>query len=488
MVLNQEELNKHLLDSIELFEGKLDIIQRREYILAVFFYKRLCDQFDEDREHVLGDPEDEDSYGIFIPKGAHWNDIRKVSEGIGEAINNAFDELEEPNEPLKGILKLTDFNDPKILPDQVLSKIISHFSREKYKLNNSNLKELIIIGKMFRYIIKHFAEIEGKKASYTPEEVIDVLVRVLNPEGRLRICDPACGSGGMLIGCANYYEAKNKDVRNLTLFGQEKNRTVWSIAKMNLLFHNLLDAKIKLGDTFKEPILDEKGQLRKYGIILANPIWNDPEWDKDYFSKGDPYNRLIFGIPPKSDWCWVQHMLTTLEEGGRAGIVLDNGALFRGGKEGKIRKAIVKENLIEGIIALPDKLFYKGSGPGCLIIFNKKKPDNLEDKIFFIHAGNEFEEGKAINYLLGKHIEKISNTYLEKKVIPKFSDLINIEEIEENDFNLNVSRYVDILPEEEPIDLDQCLDEIIELLDKRSDLEQKWKDDMKTLGFSHFDK
>lgn len=487
MTLTQDELEQHLFDAIDLFEGKLEIIERRDYVLSLFFYKRLCDQFEEDLLTVSGDLEDPDNFTFFIPKIAKWTEIRKESEGVGSIIDNAFQKIEESNQKLlSGVLTPVQFNNPAILSDKTLASLIIHFSKDHYELNNSNLENERVIGSAFRTLIKYFADYEGKKVSYTPQSVIKILTGILRPEKKMRICDPASGSGGMLIGCVDYLKEKGSQPKDLTLFGQEKKNTTWAIGRMNLFFHDILDSKIKYGNTFKEPILDDSNELRNYNMILTNPIWNDPEWDKDFFKDGDPYGRLDYGIPPNSDWCWIQHIISTLNEDGRAGIVLDNGALFRGKREGIIRKEVIEDDLIEAIIALPTKIFYKNSGPGCLIIINKNKTAELTNKIFFIHAENEFELGKAQNIMHEEHVNRITQTFIEKKSIKKFSDLIDLEEIRENDYNLNVSRYIDILPDEQPINLDKAINEIIKLMEKRNSLEDKWKNDMKELGFKQF--
>jgi len=487
LVLTQNDLEQYLLDAIDLFEGKLEIVERRDYLLSLFFYKRLCDQFEEDLLNVTGDPEDPDNYNFYIPETARWNKIRAISEGIGGAIDDAFKEIEEFNQDLLSkVLTPVQFNNPNILSDRTLSKLIIHLSKDRYNLKNSNLEHEKVVGNAFRSLIKYFADYEGKKVSYTPQAVIKILTGILNPEEKMRICDPACGSGGMLIGCVEHLKEKGRKPKDLTLFGQEKKITTWSIGRMNLFFHDILDANVKYGDTFKDPIFDEYDMLRQYSLILTNPIWNDPEWDKDFFKDGDPHGRLDYGIPPSSDWCWIQHILATLDDKGRAGIVLDNGALFRGRKEGEIRESVIEDDLIEAVVALPPKIFYKNSGPGCLIIINKNKPSEIKRKIFFIHAENEFEEGKAQNLMKDEHVNKIINAFKEKKSINKFSDLIDLEEIKENDYNLNVSRYIDILPDEEPIDLDKIIKETLNLIEKRTELENKWKKDMKELGFEHF--
>jgi len=485
--LDLEKLKPFLWSAADILRGSIDSAEYKHYIFGLLFLKRLSDQFEEEKKQVKGDVEDPDNYQFFVPERARWETIRKVSEGIGNAIDKAFEALEESNPILEGVLTPIQFEDPRKLNDIVLNKLIVHFSKEEYNLANSNLAEPDILGRAYEYLIAQFADDAGKKGGefYTPNGVVRLLVNLLQPEEGMRICDPACGSGGMLIECFNYLKEHGKNYKNLSLFGQEKNLNTWAIAKMNLLLHGILDARIERGDTMAEPKLIENNSLMLFDIVIANPMWNQKEWSRELFVTGDPYGRAKYGIPPKSsgDWMWVQHMLATLKQNGRLGIVLDNGALFRGNKEKAIRKAIVEEDLIEGIVALPPNLFMNTGSPGCLIIINKQKSEKLKNKIFFIHAENEFEEGKAQNYLRDRHIKKITEIFLKKEIKEKFSDLIDLEEIRENDYNLNVSRYIDTLPEEEPVDIKQVLKSLTKLQEERKRLEEEFKKNMVELGY-----
>ncbi len=485
--LDLDKLKPFLLSAANILRGSIDSAEYKHYIFGLLFLKRLSDQFDDERKEVKGNPEDPDNYQFFVPQRARWSSIRKVSEGIGNAIDKGFEALEEDNPILEGVLTPIQYEDPRKLNDEALNKLIVHFSKEGYNLANSNLAEPDILGRAYEYLIAEFADDAGKKGGefYTPNGVVRLLVRILKPEEGIRICDPACGSGGMLIECTHYLKEQDKNHMNISLFGQEKNLNTWAIAKMNLLLHGILDARIERGDTMSEPKLVEDSFLMLFDIVIANPMWNQKEWSRELFEAGDPYGRAKYGVPSKSsgDWMWIQHMLATLKFDGRLGVVLDNGALFRGAKEGKIRKGIIEDDLIEGIIALPANLFMNTGSPGCLIILNKQKDKILRNKIFFIHAENEYEEGKAQNFLREPHINKIAETYHKKNVKEKFSDLIDIEEIKENDYNLNVSRYVDILPEEELIDLEQVLKSLTEIKQEREKLEEEFHKNMVELGY-----
>ncbi|KKN84239.1 hypothetical protein LCGC14_0290530 [marine sediment metagenome] len=482
-----DKLESFLWTAADILRGSIDSSEYKHYIFGLLFLKRLSDQFDEERRQVTGDQEDPDNYQFFVPERARWKSIRRISEGIGNAIDKAFEALEEGNPLLEGVLTPIEFQDPKRLPNAVLNKLITHFSQPEFNLANSNLSEPDMLGRAYEYLIKQFADDSGKKGGefYTPQGVVQLLIRLLDPQEGMRICDPACGSGGMLIESVKYLKEQGKNPNNISIFGQEKNLNTWAIAKMNFLLHNVLDHRLEHGDTMADPKLKEDNLLMLFDVVIANPMWNQKEWSRELFERGDPYGRVKYGIPPKSsgDWMWVQHMLATLNHNGRLGVVLDNGALFRGKSEGKVRKAIVEADFIEGVVALPSNLFYNTGAPGCLIIINREKSEALKGKIFFIHAENEFEEGKAQNFLRDKHIRKITNTYRKKKEIEKFSALIDLEEIQENDFNLNVSRYIDILPEEEPVDVAESIEELRRLQTKRLELEEEFERNMRELGY-----
>ena len=481
-----EKLEAFLWKSADILRGSIDSSEYKHFIFGLLFLKRLSDQFQEEYNQIKDDPEDRDNYKFYVPKQARWSAIRRVSEGIGGAIDKAFSVLEDENEALQGVLVPIEFGDINRLRDDTLSKLVIHFSQKEYNLANSNLSDPDILGRAYEYLIKQFADDSGKKGGefYTPNGVVKTLVKILRPEEGMRICDPACGSGGMLIECFRYLQEKGQNPENLTLFGQEKNRNTWAIAKMNMLLHNILDAEIRHGDTMTDPMNDD-GHLRVFNMVIANPMWNQKEWSKNDFDKGDRFGRVLYEVPSQSsgDWMWVQHMCSTLNSTGRMGVVLDNGVLFRGNREKKCRKGFIDDDLIEGVVALPPNLFYNTGSPGCLIIINKNKPEKFKEKIFFIHAENEYEEGSGQNFLREEQIQKISQVYQEKEEVEKFSALIDLSEVRENNYNLNVSRYIDIFPEEDQIDIFSCLQKLKKLNDERTKLEIEFQKNIRELGY-----
>jgi type I restriction enzyme M protein len=485
-----ETLKSHLWESANIFRGSIDASDYKNYIFGLLFLKRLCDVFDEEREkfkkekHV--DLKDPDNYSFYVPENAHWSYLKTLTQNLGEAINKDNDALEEANpEMLEGVLSTVDFNDKDRLPDVILSALIAHFS--KIQLGNRDLENPDILGDAYEYLIAQFADDAGKKGGefYTPKEVVTLLVEILDPKEKMCICDPTCGSGGMLVQSVYHLSEGGQNPKNISLFGQERNLGTWAICKMNMLLHGLLSARLEKGDTLRSPKLTvEQGQLMEFDIVIANPPFSLKNWGYEE-AQHDPYRRFRFGIPPKGygDYAFVQHMIATLNRKGRAGVVLPHGILLRGGAEGKIRRGILEEDLLEAVIGLPGNLFFGASIPACLFIVNKSKPKVRKGKVFFLYGANDYLEGKNQNKLRREDIEKVVNAYREYKVIEKYCRPVSLDEIRGNDYNLNITRYIDITEEEEPIDVQAVLKELKEVKKERSNVERKMTRYLKELGF-----
>ncbi|MDH7511988.1 MAG: type I restriction-modification system subunit M [Clostridiales bacterium] len=490
--VNLELLKSHLWKSADILRGHIDAADYKNYIFGFLFLKRISDVFDEEVEKILRETgnrkialEDRDYHAFFVPERARWSWLQTLTQNIGEALNKANDMLEEENpESLEGVLSAVDFNDKDRLPDHILAQLINHFSQ--IRLRNEDLEKPDILGDAYEYLIAQFASSAGKKGGefYTPKEVVELLVDLLDPQEGMRICDPACGSGGMLIQSVYHLKENRQNPQNISLYGQEINVGTWAICKMNLLLHGLQSAQVKRGDTLRDPQFLDSGRLMQFDIVIANPPFSLKNWGYER-AQNDPYKRFRFGIPPKgyADYAFVQHMLASVKPTGKAGIVLPHGALFRGGAEGKIRKGILEEDLLEGIIGLPPKLFYGTGIPACLFILNRNKGQERRGKVFFLYGANDFLEEKKQNRLRPEDIAKIVTAFREYREVPNYCRPVSLNEIRENDYNLNITRYVDISEEDEKIDIQKTIDELKELKKEYAKLEEKVMGYLRDLNF-----
>ncbi|MGM0472388.1 MAG: type I restriction-modification system subunit M [Bacillota bacterium] len=489
--LTLDKLEAHLWESANILRGSIDSADYKNYIFGMLFLKRINDVFVEERERVKAEDGEQfvDNpvfYDFYVPKRARWEHIASIKQDIGAALNKAFEALEEENEMLEGVLVSIDFNDKERLPDDVLDQLVQHFST--YTLSNQQLEDPDILGTAYEYLIKQFADDAGKKGGefYTPQEVVQLLVEILDPKPGMRVYDPCCGSGGMLVYSADHLQENGFDTSRITLYGQERNLNTWAICKMNMLLHGHYDAEIAKGNTMKEPqFRDDKGNLEQFDIVLANPMWNQKRWSKEYIQNNKPFGRMEYGYPPKNkgDWAWIQHMLASTDKQGRLGIVLDNGALFRSRSEGKIRKKVLQDDLIEAVIALPANLFANTSSPGCILVFNKDKPQEREDQVLFIYAEEDYEELSNHNRLREEDIEKILAAYHNFEDVEKYCRVADMKEIARNDFNLNVPRYVDTTEPEEPVDIEAVLADLEELEAEYEEVESELEGYLSELGY-----
>ncbi len=515
MTLTLETLERWLWDSADLMRGHIDSSDFKNYIFGLLFLKRANDQFFEEANLAVSKEgitleealEDEDYHQFFIPKDAYWSELTKKTENIGQALDKAFASIEEINPQLEGVMTAVHFGDSEKLPDTLLSRLLQHFN--KYSLANADLENPDILGNAYEYLIREFAGDAGKAGGefYTPKEVVKLVVSLIKPEAGNSIYDPTCGSGGMLIESAHYIKDHGGTVDkyiNTSLFGQEKNLGTWAIAKINMIVHNFIDSDIRKGDTLSQPQHLENGELMTFDRVIANPPFSLKKWwapaeidiktnedGKEIAPKynnevTDEYGRFKYGIPPRGygDLAFVQHMISVLKNDGRMGVVLPHGILFRGGTEGKIRKGLLEDDLIEAIVGLPEKLFYNTGIPASIIVINKSKPENLKDKVVFIDASSEYKSGKNQNTLTPDNIKKIVDGYDGLTDIDKFMRVVDMSEIKENDYNLNISRYIDTSDEEVIIDIKATMEDITELEVKEQELDEKLNGYLKELGFT----
>lgn len=486
--LAREELGRWLFGAANILRGAVRPEKYGGYVLPLLFFKRLSDVYLEEHEKALVEYKSEKVarqrffHRFEMPEGCLWDDVRRVSTNVGARLNDVLGEIAKANPPLDGVINRVDFNNPVELPLDRLVRLIEHFSQKK--LGNEEVSP-DMLGDGYEYLLKMFNEEAPQRAGefYTPREVVRVLVEVLKPEEGFEVYDPCCGSSGMLIESYYHLVRNGKDPKKLFLFGQEINPDTWTLAKMNVILHGL-EAEIHQGDTFADPKFLEGGGLKQFDLAIANPMWNQ----KGYKSlmENDRFGRFPYGIATKSsaDWGWIQHMLASLKPSGRMGIVLDQGALFRGGAEGRIRRKVIEAGLVECVVSLPEKLFYNTGAPGCLIFLNKRKPTERQGKVLFVYAGETFEKLRSMNRLRDEDIAKVVNAHESFGDMEKYARLVALSELEENDYNLSVTRYVNIFEEPEPIDVTEVWKELEALEQERTTTKKKLKEYLRELGYA----
>lgn len=505
--LTQKEINNIVWKACDTFRGTIDATQYKDYILTMLFVKYLTDVWKDKRasyaEKYNGDE-------VRIERALRNERFQVPNEGmfdflfeqrnesnLGELINIALERLEDANRSkLERVFRNIDFNSEANLGqtkdrNRRLKNLLVDFST--LNLQPSHLEGNDIIGDAYEFLISQFASDAGKKAGefYTPGEVSTLLAKLVDPQPGNRICDPACGSGSLLIKVA-----REVGSNNFSLYGQENNGSTWALARMNMFLHEMDNADIEWGDTLNNPRLLEGDQLMKFHVVVANPPFSLDKWGADD-ALADQYNRFHRGVPPKSkgDYAFITHMIeTTYEDIGKTGVIVPHGVLFRGSSEGKIREQLIKENLLEAVIGLPSNLFFGTGIPAAILIFNRGKGDNKD--VLFIDASREYQEGKNQNRLReDKDIKHIVDTYKAFKVASplttdegvviedKYAYRASLKEIQENDYNLNIPRYVDTFEEEEPIDIPATRTEISRLKSELAQVEQQMDQYLKELGF-----
>jgi type I restriction enzyme M protein len=490
---SQETINNIVWKACDTFRGKMDSSQYKDYVLTMLFIKYLSDFYREKLEELKAKHGDNQTR---IQKSLSREKFKldekctfeyllkqKEAENLGEEINKILEKIEEDNkEKLEGVFRNVDFNSETMLGrtkerNKILKNLLEDFSDSRLDLRPSQLSGNDVIGDSYEYLISHFASDAGKKGGefFTPSAVSTLLAKLVEPKEGDRIYDPTCGSGSLLIKAS-----KEVGNNNFRLYGQESNGTTVSLAKMNIFLHDINDAVIEWGDTIGNPLHLENKHLKKFDVVVANPPFSLDKWGADNASE-DKYKRFERGVPPKSkgDYAFLLHMIASLNEHGRMGVVLPHGVLFRGASEGKIRKQLIDENLLDAVIGLPSNLFFGTSIPACILVFKKQKSDT---DVLFIDASREFNKDKNQNSLDDEHIAKILDTYKNKKEIEKYSHKATLEEIQENDYNLNIPRYVDTFEEEERVDIEATKQKIEEIEKELSEVKTQMKSYLEELG------
>lgn len=444
-----DELQTYLWDSAVLLRSSIDAGAYKQYIFPLLFFKRISDAYDEECQKILeqfGDEEAlefEENHRFQVPKGAHWNDVREVSENVGVAIVSAFRKIEKANaDKLQGIFGDAAWTNKNRLSDRLLKELIEHFSSRTLSIENCPEDEL---GQGYEYLIKKFADDSGHTAQefYTNRTVVHLMTEILRPQSGESIYDPTCGSAGMLISAIAYLQKQKKEWRNVAIYGQEINALTSSIGKMNLFLHGVKDFEIVNGDTLKSPAFIEKGKLKEFDMVLANPPYSISQWDREAFAS-DKYGRNFLGVPPqgRADYAFLQHILKSLKEDtGRCAILFPHGVLFRN-EESSMREKLVRSDMLECVIGLGPNLFYNSPMEACIIICRKNKPANRRGQVLFINAVDEVERKNAQSYLEDKHIEKIASAYNKYETDNDFARVVSIRDIEDNNFSLSIPLYV----------------------------------------------
>ena len=486
-----------------------------KYIITLLFYKRLCDVFDDEiralkdkfsmleEKEVLKLAREEKLVPFYIPEEAHFQIVRKTTTNLGERLTEALRKIAKENSELQGVIDIIDFNETRyshgerirVISDDMLSKLLEIFNKHTIGLDET---EPDILGRAYEYLLRLYAEGKGKTAGefYTPREVAFLMAYCVDPNEGEEVYDPACGSGGFLIKAHLVLREKLKKQGKeielpLKLYGQERDATTFALAKINMFIHNIETADIRLGDTLLNPRFIENGKLKKFDVVLANPMWNQKGYSEG-FCDSDPYERFNFGYVggPKGrssfDWGWIQHMFASLKENGRMAVILDTNAVSRGtgkkkDKEKQVRQKFVDNDFIEAVLLLPENLFYNTGAPGIILFIRKRKPEERKGKILLINASKEFVKGKPKNYLSEENIKKIVDVYKNFKEVKKFSKIITLEEARKADYNLSPSRFVSVWEEEERRPVEEILKDLEMVENEKYEVEEKLKNILKQI-------
>jgi len=472
MKITLSQLEQYLSKAAWILKGPVDASDFKIYIFPLLFFKRISDVYDEEYQLALEESEGDVEYAslpefhrFVIPAGCHWNDVRETTSNVGLAIEQALRGIETTNQEfLYGIFGDAQWSNKNKLSDRLLIDLIEHFSQ--YTLSNSNV-EADMLGNAYEYLIKHFADLTNKKAGefYTPRSVVRLLGLILDPQEGESVYDPACGTGGMLLECVDHLQAAGKDYRTLKLYGQEKNLTSSSIARMNMFLHGMEDFQVIREDTLMHPAFFDSDGLKKFDCVIANPPFSLKDWGAETWVN-DPYGRNIAGVPPKGngDMAWVQHMISSMNPAGRMTVVLPHGVLFRKASEQKIRKALLEMDLLEAVIGLGPNIFYGTQLAACVLVFKQQKELHKKNKVLFIDGSDQVRVGRAQNFLEKEHVDQLFVWYSKFQDVENYVKVVDMDTILENDYNLNIPLYIDKIIE----------DNLPTVAEAMSNLKQAW--------------
>jgi type I restriction enzyme M protein len=506
----QTEINNALWKACDTFRGVVDPDDYKNYILEFMFLKYLSDKWKDtydalksqygDKEELIQRKMSRQPYQL--PEGCSFYDLVENMDkaDLGGRINKMVAKIEDENKlKLEGVFN-ADFNSNKIGEEKAknerLKNLINDFNNPKLDFRPSVIGSVDIIGESYMFLIEKFASGSGKKGGefFTPHNISVLLAKLMQPKAGSRICDPTCGSGSLLITVADQVkDPKGNKSNDFALYAQESNRNTWALCKMNMFLHNMDDAHISWGDTIRHPKHIEGDKLKTFDIVVANPPFSLDKWGADS-AANDIFNRFKIGVPPKSkgDYAFILHMIASAHHGsGKVGVIVPHGVLFRGSSEGRIRKELIENNYLEAVIGLPQNLFYGTGIPAAILVFNKGKSNT---DVLFVDASKGYISGKNQNELGKNHIQKIVDVYSNFKkgkvlnsghgivLEDKFAYRATFDDIQENDFNLNIPRYVDTFEEEEPVDIAQTQEEIVQLEKELVSVRKKMNNYLKELN------
>ena len=517
--LDISALETWLWDAACVIRGTTDAPKFKDFILPLIFYKRLSDVFDDEfakqieefgdeavaREIIDADHQDALRTGrnpivrFYIPQEYCWEALRNhpADSHLGEFVTEAMRKVVSQNPRLSGVLDVQDFNEQqsgqRTLDDDRLVSLIEVISQHRLGLQDT---EPDILGRAYEYLLRKFAEGQGQSAGefYTPKEVGQLMACLINPEPHTTIYDPACGSGGLLIKPRLLFERTHPDEKSAApqIYGQELTATTYAMAKMNAFLHDFIGADLHIGDTFRNPgFVTDDSELQRFDYVLANPMWNQKEYNETFYAN-DSWGRFTYGVAPNSsaDWAWVQHILASLKENGRAAIVLDTGAVSRGSgskqtsRERDIRKGFVENDLIEGVILLPENLFYNTSAPGIILLLNRNKSEERKAQILLINLSKYFINEKPKNVLTDEGIDAATEVYEAWESREKLSEVITLEDVRRTDYNLSPSQFVDVGDKVEHRPIYQILADITKARLAREKADKTLENVLIRLGFN----
>ena len=464
--ISQQAINDILWRACDTFRGTLDSSQYKDYILVMLFLKYVSDVWADKREQLMtkysGDAMRVERAlareRFVVPTESEFPYLyeRREAPNVGELIDIALAKIEDANRTkLENVFRNISFNSEAQLGEtrdrnRRLKNLLGDFAKEELDMRPSHVGHMDVIGNAYEFLIGKFASDAGKKGGefYTPPEVARLLAKLVAPKAGETIYDPACGSGSLLIRVAH-----EVDSDDFSLFGQEANGQTWALCKMNMFLHEIDSARIEWGDTLNNPKhLASETKIRKFDVVVANPPFSLDKWGAEH-AEADRFQRFFRGTPPKSkaDYAFISHMVeSAIEDDGRVGVIVPHGVLFRGGAEGKIRQRLIEENVLEAVIGLPANLFFGTGIPAAILLFHKGKKTT---DIMFVDASREFEQGKKQNRLRGEDIAQVVATVRAGVDVAKYARRATRAEVQENEFNLNISRYVDTFEHEEEVDL-----------------------------------